>query len=153
VAELAREFYRLWEPVGPAQPGPRDLEQAELLLRGREPEEARELLGCLVQVTRKEWPECRSLSGAVQKYLPDAERLLALQKRREAGRREAAADRDSAREGRRGQERQGEELERLWRALPAGQRLAIEERVRARLGSGAPAAFVHRLCLEEAGRL
>ena len=69
--ELATEYYRLWDPILPAQPGPRDLEQAQALLHDHGTE-AKALIACLVRVTKKRWPDCRSLSGAVQKYLPEA---------------------------------------------------------------------------------
>jgi len=34
-------------------------------------DKARALLACLIRVKRKSWHECRSLSGAAQKYLAD----------------------------------------------------------------------------------
>ena len=62
-----------------AQPGVRDLEQAQTLLRVHPAEQIQALLPCLVQVLTREWPECRSFSGAVQKYLADAQKLLGAQ--------------------------------------------------------------------------
>jgi hypothetical protein len=44
-------------------------------------------------------------------------------------------------------------LQERWNALSEEQREAISARVRQRLGANAPAAFMHRLCLEELGRL
>ncbi len=146
---LAREFYRLWDPAQPAQPGPRDVEQAAALLAGRDVEEARALLACLVQVVRKEWPECRSLSGAVQKYLGDAVRWRESERRRAEARREAEQKREQARAESAGRRDEEDERERRWRQLPAARRQEVEEAVRRRLGGQAPRAFVHRLCLEE----
>ena len=148
-AELAREFYRLWDPSAATLPGPRDLELAEMLLRQRGPELAKALLVCLVQVTRKEWPECRSLSGAVQKYLGDALKLLDQQALRETQRQEALRTIDHARQAELGRQRADRRMQPLWDALPAEEQAAIEREVRGRLGKNAPAVFVKRLCLEE----
>jgi hypothetical protein len=151
-AALAAEYYRLWDPAAPATPGPRDLEIAGELVK-LHGAEAPAVLTCLVQVTRKEWPECRTLSGAAQKYLPDALKLHRARARREAARDEA--------EARRRQEqaaslaRQEDERRRLdaWNALPPTTREAIRQAVLAGLGgTAAPEAFVRRLCLEELAR-
>lgn len=150
--ELAVEFYRQWDPAHPAQPGPRDLEQAELLLHERSLDEARELVTSLVQVTRKEWPECRSLSGAVQKYLPDVLKLREQQARRQTSQRQAEKMRAGNRQELRDQQEQADQLEQIWQQLSEEQRQAIEQQVRQRLGGHAPTAFVHRLCLEEVAR-
>ena len=142
---LAREFYRLWDASTPVTPGPRDLEQAALLLSGRPADEAQALLGCLVRVTRQQWPDCRSLSGAVQKYLGDAVKLLQSERRREQARQEAARQREQQRQ----EQAPVEPLLARWDALSDDERQRIEARVRARLGGAAPAAFVRRLCLLE----
>jgi hypothetical protein len=150
---LAAEFYKLWSPAAPAQPGPRDLEQAEGLIKEHGLEGAQALLACLVQVIRKEWPDCRSLSGAAQKYLPDAQKMLEAQKKREEGRARAEQTRQQTRE--KAASRQEEERRRraAWDALPAEEREAIARVVRERLGDASvPAAFLQRLCLEEAAR-
>jgi hypothetical protein len=130
-------------------PGPRDLEQAALLLEGRDADEAKAVVACLVRVTRKQWPECRSLSGAVQKYLGDALKLLQAERRREAER--AQARRQS--QERRQDQTPYEPLQARWEALSDDQRQEIERSVRQRLGGAAPAAFVLRLCLLEAAAL
>jgi hypothetical protein len=151
-AALAAEFYRRWDPAAPAAPGARDLEQAGELLRLHGPGEAAALIGCLVQVTRKGWPGCRSFSGAVQKYLADALALRRQQRRREEARQEAEARR--RREQEQALARQEEERRRqaAWDALPEAEREAIRRGVRAGLGGAAPEAFVRRLCLEELAR-
>jgi hypothetical protein len=151
-AELAREFYRQWNPAATTQPGVRDLAQAEALL-GAHGEQAREVLACLVQVTRKEWPECRSLSGAAQKYLADAVKLHEQKQEREAARRASAQARQQARQQEMGRQQGGRQLQEVWDALPEAQREAVVRDVRGRVAASAPAAFVHRLCLEELGRL
>jgi hypothetical protein len=129
-------------------PGPRDLEQAALLLDGRDADEARAAVACLVRVTRQQWPECRSLSGAAQKYLGDALKLLQAERRREAERQQARRQNEERRQ----EQTSCEPLHALWDALSEGQRQEIEQRVRQRLGGAAPAAFVRRLCLQELSR-
>ena len=71
--ELVRSFYKSWHGGQHAQPGSSaSLEQAQGgLLRVHAAEQLQALLPCLVQVLTREWPECRSFSGAVQKYLAD----------------------------------------------------------------------------------
>lgn len=151
-AELAREFYRLWGGSAVRQPGPRDLEQAEVLLADRTPAEARSLLECLVKVTRQEWPDCRSLSGAVQKYLPTALGIFEEQRRRAASQEEARRRTEQSRREQTDRQEAGARLQSVWDALPLEQRDAIEQAARARLGVNAPAVFVRRWCLEELGR-
>lgn len=146
--DLAREYYRLWDADVPLAPGPRDLEQASLLLASRGLEEAKAILAVLVRVTRKQWPDCRSFSGAVQKYLGDALKLHQAEARRAEERREAEQRREQSR-----QEKPSENpLQTRWDALSQEQRDEIEGRVRERLGS-VPAAFLRGLCLQELGRL
>jgi hypothetical protein len=151
-AELAREFYRLWDPAGTSQPGPRDLEQAEMLLRQCTFDEAKALLPALVQVTRKEWPDCRTFSGAVQKYLGDALKLVQQQAQREASRQQAEQSRRQLRQEESDRQQSDRQIESTWETLPAAEREAIEQQVRDRLGANVPAVFVRRLCLEELAR-
>jgi hypothetical protein len=150
-AALAAAFYRQWGATTTARPGARDVELAEGVLK-QHGADAAVVVELLVNVTRRQWPECRSFSGAVQKYLADAERLLLARKRREAQREQAEARR--LQEQRR-QAAAGDEERRLlerWQALPAAEQEAIRQRVRAGLPAQAPEAFVRRLCLEELRR-
>jgi hypothetical protein len=151
-ATLAAEFYRQWDPAAPTTPGPRDLEGAGELLKLHGPA-ATAVVAWLVRVTRKAWPECRSLSGAAQKYLGEAVRLYRAEARRQAARGETETRR--AREQAAARSRQEEERRRLdaWNALPPAEQEAIRRSVRAALGGAdVPAAFVRRLCLEELAR-
>jgi hypothetical protein len=146
--DLAAEFYRLWDPVG-GTPGPRDREQAVALLDTHGADEARELLPLLVQVTRQRWPECRSFSGAVQKYLGDAVKLLRERRRREAAREKARAQGQAERARQGDHLEEGQQLADRWAALSAQEQEAVRQAVLARLpGGSAPEAFVRRLCLE-----
>jgi Replication initiator protein A len=151
-AALATEYYRLWDATTPTQPGPRDLEQAQALLRDHG-DEAPAVVACLVRVTKKRWPDCRSLSGAVQKYLPEAVRLHQLERRREAARQAAEAGRRKEQETTRAREQAERRLQEAWGALPAEERDAIRRGVLEKLGgTTAPEAFLQRLCLEELSR-
>ena len=150
---LAAEYYRLWDPTAPATPGPRDLEQAQVLLRDHEPETARAVIACLVRVTKKRWPDCRSLSGALQKYRAEAVRLHQLERRREASRGAAEATRRQEQEAGRTREQAERRLQEIWNGLPAAEREAVRRGVLEKLGGAtAPEAFIQRLCLEEIGR-
>ena len=151
--QLAAEYYRLWDATAVVQPGPRDLEQAETLLRDHGPETAQALIACLVRVTKKRWPDCRSLSGAVQKYLAEALRLHQLEQRREAARETAETARRQEQEALRTREQTERRLQEAWNGLPAAEREAVRRGVLAKLGDAtAPEAFIQRLCLEELAR-
>jgi hypothetical protein len=152
-SDLAAEFYRLWNPATPARPGPRDLEPAEALIQEHGVETARVIVACLVQVTRTEWPDCRSLSGALQKYLTQAIGLHKQQKQREEQRRQAEQSRRQGRQAASTRQEEGVRLEQSWSALSLAERDEIQASVRARLGgSQVPEVFVHRLCLAELER-
>ena len=132
--------------------GARDLEQAETLLHDHG-ETAKALMACLVRVTKKRWPDCRSLSGAVQKYLAEAVRLHQLERRREAARGAAEAKRRQEQEALRTREQTERRLQEVWNGLPAAEREAIRRGVLEKLaGATAPEAFIQRLCLEETAR-
>jgi len=147
---LAMEFYRQWDPSQPARPGPRDVEQAQVVLAQFDATEARAVVACLVQVTRKGWPDCRSFSGAVQKYLADAVKLHRQRRRREEERREAEIARLRALEEAARQQRTEQELNDAWQRLSEEERAEIRRRVMERLGGAtAPEAFLHRFCLQE----
>jgi hypothetical protein len=149
-ANLAAEFYRCWGPGLNVPPGPRDLEQAQGLIRAHGAEQARELILCLAQVVKKKWPDCRSLSGAAQKYLPDAVRLHKREQRRAAQKLEALAVRRQSQESLRRQQDEERQLHESWDALPPSEQEDIRRNVLARLaGATAPEAFLRRLCLEE----
>ena len=87
------------------------------------------MIACLVRVTKKRWPDCRSLSGAVQKYLPEAMRLHQLERRREASRETAEARCRKEQEAARTREQAERRLQEAWTALPAAERDAIRRGV------------------------
>jgi hypothetical protein len=147
---LAQAFYREWSPTTPTQPGPRDLEQAQQLLSQSD---ALAVVRCLVQVTRKEWPDCRSFSGAVQKYLADALKLHQQEQQRQAARVQAEQSRQKAQEEQQRREREEQQRLEIWNRLSPAEQDEIRARVQASTaGSFAPEAFLRRLCLEEAAR-
>ncbi len=147
---LARAFYRQWDGNSVTQPGPKDLQQAQLLLDQHGPIEARELLILLVQVTRKEWPDCRSLSGAAQKYLNDAIKLRQQNQQREQARQHAEAARQQNREQEGDRQTRDKQLADAWSALTAEAQEEIRAKVlREQEGAPIPEAFLRRLCLRE----
>ena len=147
-AELAAEFYRLWDPTS-GTPGPRDREQAAVLLELHGIDEVRALLPLLVQVTRQRWPECRSFSGVSRSISPTHSSCS----RASAGARQPAIQpgpnnrpNTFARSHNRETEQQ---LVDQWNALSTAEKDAIRQTVLARLpGEIVPEAFVRRLCLE-----
>jgi len=150
---LVADFYRQWDPSGLVRPGGKDLEQAQALLEQHDLEAAQAIIAFLVRVTRKEWPECRSLSGAVRKYLPDALELWQQEQQREASKREALQRRLQGRQKEESQQHEERRLAELWNSLPEAEQQAIRQRVLASLGgTQAPEAFIRRLCLEEVRR-
>ncbi len=148
-AELAREFYRRWGST--AAPGPRDIEQARQMIADLG-EAATEVMTLLVKVAKKEWPDCRSLSGAAQKYLGDAVKLLERERKRAEAREQAAEQRRREQSSESERRQASQSLEAVWAALPGSQKQAIEAAVRSRLSGPVPAAFVVRMCLQELGR-
>src|SRR5205085_9961160 len=99
-------------------------------------EKAQALLPHLAAVLRKEWPDCRSFSGAAQKYLPDALKLLGQELLRQTRREDEQARRrqeleDEAR--RRAEQQQFRATwEPAWQALSEDEREAIRQTVLAR---------------------
>jgi len=131
--ELVRSFYRLWTNGQSAQPGQRDLEQAQTLLRAHTAEQVQALLPCLVQVLTKEWPECRSFSGGVQKYLADALKLVAgqqvrVQRKEQEQERQRREQEDFARKKQEQQQFRAA-WEPRWLALTEAERAAVREEV------------------------
>jgi dTMP kinase len=154
---LVAEFYRLRGLGSAAVPGPRDLEQAQALLREQGEEKAKALLAHLAAVVRKEWPDCRSFSGAAQKYLPDALRLLAHERGRQARREadEEARRREANEEARRRAEQQQfrADWEPAWQALAEADREAVRAAVLARYPHLAcTRALLEEQCVRELAR-
>jgi hypothetical protein len=145
---LAREFYRLWDG-GATTPGPRDLELAQALLR-EQGEDTAELLPLLVQVVRKQWPECRSLSGALQKYGAEAVQLWQRKKQRVQEQQLSQAERQQRQEAEQRSQEEERRRREAWERLSEEEKQQIRQRVREKLGgTHAPEAFIHRFCLEE----
>jgi hypothetical protein len=130
--ELVQEFYRARGLIE-AQPGSRDLEQAQTLMQEQGAERIAALIPLLVRVIQKEWPDCRSFSGAVQKYLPDAVKLLNAEAHRNACREEELARRqqEQAEETRQREEQQRFRTtwEPVWQSLSEVDREGIRQQV------------------------
>jgi hypothetical protein len=154
---LVTEFYRLRGLSATALPGARDLEQAQALLGAHGEGTARALLPHLAAVVRKEWPDCRSFSGAAQKYLPDALKLLGHEQQRQARREDEQARRrqeaeDDAR--RRAEQQQFRAAwAPAWAELSDAEREAVREAVLARHPHLAGTrALLEEQCLRELAR-
>jgi hypothetical protein len=130
------EFYRARGLGGSNSTGPRDLEQAQALLREHGAEKAAALVPRLAQVVQREWPDCRSFSGAVQKYLPDALKAHAQEQGRKDRREEEQARRRRELEElawqKAGQQQFQATWQPAWQALPEEEREAIRQGVLAR---------------------
>jgi hypothetical protein len=156
-ARLVTDFYSLRGLGVPAVPGARDLEQAQALLREHGEDKARLLLPHLAMVVRRDWPDCRSFSGAVQKYLADARKLLDHEQHRQARREDEQARRRQEIED---EARQREEQQRFraawapaWQALPDAEREAVRQAVLARHPHLAGTrALLEEQCLRELAR-
>jgi plasmid replication initiation protein len=156
-AGLVAEFYRLRGLGTPAAPGGRDLEQAQALLGEHGEAKAKALLPHLAAVVRKEWPDCRSFSGAAQKYLPDALKLLAHELGRQARREaeEEARRREAEEAARRRAEQQQFRATwaPAWQALAEAERAGVRETVLARHPHLAGTrALLEEQCLRELAR-
>ena len=118
---------------------------------------ARALLPHLAAVVRKEWPECRSFSGAAQKYLPDALKLLAHERQRQSRRED---DRARRRQEVEDEARRREEQQRFrsawapaWEALAEAERAAVRAAVLERHPHLAGTrALLEEQCLRELAR-
>ena len=154
-SSLVAEFYRL--RGAETVPGPRDLEQAQALLHEYGEERTKALLPHLAAVVRKEWPDCRSFSGAAQKYLPNALKLLEQEQLRqtrredEQSRRRQELEEDARRRAEQQQFRAA--WEPLWQTLSEPQREAIRQTVLARHPHLAGTrALLEEQCLRELAR-
>ena len=131
-AVLAAAFYEARGMPG-LTPGPRDLEQALALLRDHGPDKARALIPLLAKVVRAEWPDCRSFSGAAQKYLPDALKALDADRQRHSRREEDEARRRQEQEELTRQRAERHQFraawEPAWQALTDAEREAVRQAV------------------------
>lgn len=149
IASLSEQFYQLWDPQQTSSAGPRDRLAAQTLLEQVGEDAAPAILELLVTITRKQWPDCRSFSGAAQKYLPDAIRLHASQEQRRRLRQQADEQRQLERLERHQHDQQEQEISRRWDLLPPEQQQQIRQQVLSTLqGRFAPEAFIRRLCLD-----
>jgi hypothetical protein len=148
--ELLADFYAQWDARKDYQPGESDRRQAAQVVTQLGAERARALLPFLVRVLRRRWPECKTFTGAVDKYGPDAVHLLEQTERRSAA---GHKDREQYQREREEQQRLDEERrcrELLWRHLGEEERQRIAEDVllkHPRLKDHP--AILHALCLSQ----
>jgi hypothetical protein len=152
-AALVIDFYRRWGAEGEPRVGDSDLIQARDLVERYGAATAAALIPDLVQVLKRKWPECKSFSGAVQKYLPEAARAYEQrQRRRESScRAKEQQQRDREEVDRQSEERR--QLEARWQALSEEEHRAIEQVVLRRDPALARhPAMLRLLCLRELAR-
>jgi hypothetical protein len=145
---LVTAFYQAWS--GQAPPiGEKDLLQARFVQQGHGTTKALALVPVLVEIVKRKWPDCKSFSGAVAKYLPEAiyvydQRQRRTDQQRQHRRRQCEERQEIAR---RLEERR--QLETRWQALPETDRLAIQQRVCSQYPDHLHRpAILRRLCLE-----
>jgi hypothetical protein len=125
---LALEFYRLWDGRRGWEPGDGDLKQGRAFLE-QFGEAAEDVLPYLVQVLRRAWPECKSFSGAVDKYLTEAGQEFDRARRREASELQAKVRLQRGREEAARRAAEQERLRAQWEALPTEQRDEVRREV------------------------
>ena len=128
-SQLAREFYRAWDPTRLPSICENDLVRAQAILAEFESERAQALIEDLVRIVKKKWPECRTLSGAAEKYLAEAVRLLQWRENRARAqeRSRQQQQRDAEQQQRFLQERRSRECK--WEQMPPQQQRVIEAEV------------------------
>jgi hypothetical protein len=134
---------RLWNELwtGRARsPGPKDLSTANELVRDFGRQRAERLLVHLVAATRRGWPKCATLTGALA-YLGAAVAALEHEETRAARLERERLDAERREQERREDQRRREEESRerdgflaVYRGLPAEVRADIEHAVRAKVG-------------------
>jgi Replication initiator protein A len=128
-ATLVTAFYQAWHGQVPAPLGEKDLQQARDLLQSHPPAKALALVPLLVQIIRRRWPECRSFSGAVAQYLPDALRAFSQRQQRAEQQEQERLRQQEQRDEMRRRVEEKRRLEARWQALPEGERQAIEQAI------------------------
>lgn len=146
---LAADFYRR-RGVEEVRVGDSDLVQAREMIARHGAELAALLVPELVQLVQRRWPECKSFSGAVQKYLAEAVRAHELRQRRSEHKTRAKVQQQREREESTRQAEERRRLEARWEALSDEQRQAIEQAVLAkRPGISSHPGIFRMLCLEQ----
>jgi hypothetical protein len=149
---LAAEYYRLWDGTGEARVGSSDLQPARDLL-ARYEADAPAVVAQLCAVVKRRWPECKSFSGAVRKYLAEAEQLVAATQRREEDRQRQMFQAEEERSEVHRERGRRARLEDAWEDLNDAERFAIEDDVsRRHAGHRDRPAIFKTLCLAELER-
>jgi hypothetical protein len=147
-------FYERREGAVVPHIGESDLRQARELVQRFGEEKARALVEPLVEVVRRKWPECKSFSGAVQKYLGDAVRTWEQQQRRGARRSQARAQEEQERQETARRRDEQRRLEARWEALPEMRRGEIVDGIlRTHPEHRGRTGILKVLCLQELARL
>jgi hypothetical protein len=125
----AEGFYHVWDPTRQASICENDLVRVRNLLSQYGAERTTVLIQHLVRIVKRKWPDCRTLSGAAEKYLQDAVRLLEWQERRAEAQRAAKAQQQRDCEQQQWLLHERRCREKKWDHLAPEQRDAIESEV------------------------
>ncbi len=127
--ELPQAFYRSWNGAEAAHIGPSDILHARDLIAAHGHEAAKGVVSSLVHVVKRRWPDCKSFSGAVKKYLAEAVANNHHVQIRQVGR--ERSELAQVRERTEAQEHlvERQQLEKRWQALTDEHRAAIERDV------------------------
>jgi hypothetical protein len=151
---LVAAFYLRRDGAALSHAGDGDLRQARDLVQRYGEEAAQALVEPLADVVQRKWPECRSFSGAVQKYLGDAVRVWEQRERRGARQSQAQVRQQQDREEAERRRDEQHRLEARWEALPQPQRDAIAEGIlQAHPEQRSRPGILRVLCLQELARL
>lgn len=153
VADLAGQLTHGWyeaRGLRDTEPSPRDLSAAAKLIERNGPARSAQIAGHLCRMITRSWPDCRSFSGAVQKYGGDAVKAAEAEDRRREAEEIARRVVDEDRHKKAAEEAELRARRERWLSLPREQQQTIMDRIRERIGTAsAPGAFLDRLCLEE----
>jgi hypothetical protein len=146
---LVADFYRLWSDQRFPQPTPKELAQAQELIKEHGEKKAKAIIPLVVEVMRTKWPDAKSF-GAVGKYAPEAAQAYDAEQRRlsqrEKERRKVAEEKERLEQER----RERSQLKAEWDAISGAEREKIIEEVKKRHSSLRVSGFVlETLCLEE----
>jgi hypothetical protein len=151
---LVLAFYQAWNGQLVATMGDKDLQQARDLVQSQGATKALALVRLLVQIVQRKWPDCKTFSGAVSKYLPDVLQLYDLRQRRSHQQHGARLRQQEERDESARRLEEKRQLEARWQALSEMDRQAIEQTIRNRYPEHHHRpAILKGLCLDSLAQL
>jgi hypothetical protein len=151
---LIAEFYVRWDGQKKQHVSECDLHQVRALFAQHGLAKVQALLPYLVQVVKRKWPDCKSLSGAVDKYVSEALRLQEQEQRRQELLEQAKIQQQKNREDESRRLAQQRQREAAWQALSDERRRAIEDEILRKCPEHRQHPGILRtLCLNELARV